>query len=115
MSKMNGFQLAKCNHAFCADHVDHGIIKVEDQNDQSDHFSSKYVERNCIMSRKRPTAGWPTVLREERVRRALEKIAKFAARRKAEEDFKKELEKESLLTKQRRKRIRELQQDTTKN
>ncbi|KUJ77224.1 hypothetical protein AVO44_17715 [Ruegeria profundi] len=67
------------------------------------------------MSRKRPTAGWPTVLREERVRQALEKIAKFAARRKAEEDFKKELEKESLLTKQRRKRIRELQQDTTKN
>lgn len=115
MNKMNGYQLAKRNRVFCADRVDHGTIKVEDQNDQSDHLSSKYAESNCIMSRKRPTAGWPTVLREERVRRALEKIAKFSARRMAEDDFKKDLEKESLLTKQRRKRIRELQQDTTKN
>lgn len=115
MSKTSGFQLDEKNRVFCADHYDHGIIKVGDQNDRSDHSSSQYVESNCTMSRKRPTAGWLTVQRDERVRRALEKIAKLSARCMADEDFKKDLEKESLLTKQRRKRIRELHQDKTKH
>lgn len=100
---------------FCAEHANYDTIKVEDQNANSDHFASKRIERNCIMSRKRPTADWQTVLRQERMRRALTELAKFCGRRFAEEQFKKDQEKESLLTKQRRKKIRELRQDKNKD
>jgi hypothetical protein len=106
---------ARRTSIFCNETDDYDIIKVEDQNANHDHFSSKYIERNCIMSRKRPTADWQTVLRQERMRRALKELAKFCGRRCAEEQFNKDQEKESLLSKQRRKKIRELRQDKNKD
>ena len=100
---------------FCNESVNYGMIKVEDKNANSDHFSSNCIERNCKMSRKRPTADWQTVLRQERMRRALKELAKFCGRRCAEEQFNKDQEKESLLSKQRRKKIRELREDRNKD
>ena len=103
------------NSDFCVEREKYGIIKVEDKNANFDHFTSKSIERNCIMSRKRPTADWQTVLRQERMRRALTELVKFCGRRLAEEQFKKDQETESLLSKQRRKKIRELRQDRNKD
>lgn len=103
------------DYDFCNESANYGMIKVEDKNANTDHFSSNFFERNCKMSRKRPTADWQTVLRQERMRRALKELAKFCGRRCAEEQFNKDQEKESLLSKQRRKKIRELRQDKNRD
>jgi hypothetical protein len=57
------------------------------------------------MSGKRPTTEWQKLLRENRSNPSdshLSKIARYLARRKAEEDF-----EESLLAQQRRKKLLE--------
>jgi hypothetical protein len=114
MNKRRKYDTAQSAGRFCAERLFNDIIKIEDQNDYSNHFSSHSIESNCIMSRKRPTADWQTVLREERMRRTLRELAKFSARRAAEEDFKQEVERETLLSRQRRKKLRDLHEDTTK-
>jgi len=56
------------------------------------------------MSRRRQNNSWETVLREARKIRSdspIRELAKFLARRKAEDDF------ESLLMRQRKKKLKE--------